>query len=154
MHSREASNHESSRGRRSRVTKRRNLPDFRIWVPGRPQSAQKRGSNENYKQRIRDAAAAVVPHPTRSPRLDIEIWFTAASVSRADVDNVIKPVLDALVGIVYEDDRQVRSVRVVAVPTDDAIRMEGVSLQAIRRLGREGFLINVFAGLQLAREGP
>lgn len=138
------------------MTRRRNTPDFRIWVAGRPQSAQKRGSNKNYVQRIRNAAVAVVPHPTKSPRVDIEIWFSADSVSRADVDNIIKPVLDALVGVVYENDRQVRSVIVVAVPTDDAVSMEGwVPLEVIKRLlGREEFLIDVFAGLQLAREGP
>jgi hypothetical protein len=40
---------------------RANAPAFRIWVEGRPQSAQKRGATERYTARIRDAAAAVVP---------------------------------------------------------------------------------------------
>jgi Endodeoxyribonuclease RusA len=135
---------------------RRIEPAFRIWVAGRPQSGQKRGSNSNYVLRIREAAAALVPAPTKSPRIDVEIWFRSDSVSRADVDNVIKPVLDALVGVVYVDDRQVRSVRAVAVPTDDAISMSGWAPREIfdRFFRDEEFLINIFAGLKLAREGP
>jgi hypothetical protein len=71
------------------------------------------------------------------------------------VDNVIKPVLDALIGVVYHDDRQVRSVRAVAVPTDDAISMPGwVSREVLDRFYGDEFLINIFAGLALAREGP
>ena len=85
---------------------RRSEPAFRIWVTGRRQSGQKRGSNEKYVHRIRDAAAALVRTPTKSPRIDVEIWFRSDSVSGADVDNVIKAVLDALGGVVYHDDRQ------------------------------------------------
>jgi Holliday junction resolvase RusA-like endonuclease len=96
-----------------------------------------------------------VPAPTKSKRLDVEIWFQAESLSRADVDNVIKPVLDALVGVVYDDDRQVRSVRAVAIPADDATTMRGwVPIEVIERLAGGEFLINIFTGLELAREGP
>lgn len=102
------------------------------------------------------AARATVPRPTSSRRLDVEVWFCSDNVSRADVDNVLKPVLDALCGVVYQDDRQVRSVRAVAVPTDDAISINGaVPLDVVNRLfaGRE-FLINVYESLHLAGHGP
>jgi Holliday junction resolvase RusA-like endonuclease len=130
-------------------------PAFRIWVAGRPQSGQKRGSNQSYTQRIRDAAVALVPKPTKSRRVDVEIWYRAENVSRGDVDNVIKPVLDALNGIVYEDDRQVRSVRAVAVPLDDVVGIRGsTGLDVLDRFNGEEFLINVFDGKALPRDGP
>jgi Holliday junction resolvase RusA-like endonuclease len=130
-------------------------PAFRIWVAGRPQSGQKRGSNEDYTKRIREAAAKLVPRPTESKRVDVEVWFCSDSFTRADVDNVLKPVLDALNGVVYHDDRQVRSVRAVAIPNDDAVKMTGWTPKEVTdRLGSGEFLINVFGELSLPRDGP
>ncbi len=126
-----------------------------IWIQGRPQSLQKRGSKENYTQRIRDAAIIAAPYPNRSKRIDIEIWFHSPSVSRADVDNIIKPVLDALIGIVYEDDRQVRSVRAVALPADDVFGIAGgFPSEIYSRLLDGEFLIRAFCGIRLRGPGP
>ena len=101
-------------------------PRFRIWIEGKPQSSHKNAAAlARYKASIRKVASTVVSKPIRSPRVDIEIWFYASHLSRADVDNVIKPVLDALNGVAYQDDRQVRSVRVVAFPKDDHIGIPG-----------------------------
>ncbi len=110
-----------------------------------------------YRDAISSAAAAVVPSPTRSPRLDIEVWFRATGVSRADVDNVLKPILDALKGVVYVDDSQVRSVRVVALPTNDAYQLNGtITPEMVSRLlhgnARE-FLVDVYEGLSLPGPG-
>ncbi|SRR5258706_10979092 len=133
-------------------------PVFRIWVEGRPQSFQKRGALSRYTERIRHAARSVVPRPTESRRVDIEIWFKASHFGRSDVDNVIKPVLDALNGIVYHDDRQVRSVRVVALPTDDAVAIPGWGSTEVwmrfHNAEQREFLINIHEGLALPWGGP
>ena len=129
-------------------------PTFRIWVAGRPQSFQKKGSTERYTQRIREAAAAIVSRPASSPRIDIEIWYAADHLARGDVDNIIKPVLDALNGVVYVDDRQVRSVRAVAIPLNDVVSMTWTRHDVAERLNGEEFLINVFGGHALPRHGP
>ena len=72
-------------------------PTFRVWVPEYPKSSQAERSNLNrYKEVIGNVAKEVVPRPTNSRRLDIEIFFQAESFLRPDVDNVIKPILDAL----------------------------------------------------------
>lgn len=132
-------------------------PRFRIWVPGRPLAVGS-GSRNRYRQSIADAARATVPAPTRSRRVDIEVWFVVwERRRRADVDNVLKVILDALKGIVYDDDAQVRSVRVVALPLDDAHMLPGqVSLEALGRLAGqpEHFLINIFDGLAIPGHGP
>lgn len=125
----------------------RQKPRYRIWVRGHPQSFQKKRLNR-YKEQIRETARQVVLQPIKSPRIDLEIWFTADRSLRADVDNVLKPVLDALSGIVYDDDRQVRSVRVVALPNDDAWCIESAPENVLKRLSKgEEFLINVYAGI-------
>jgi crossover junction endodeoxyribonuclease RusA len=130
-------------------------PVFRIWVEGHPQSLQgsQRGL-KRYKEHIRNAARQVVPNPTKSKRIDIEILFQAERPLRADVDNIIKPVLDALKGIVYLDDLQVRSVRATALPSDDAFGITGsASPEVFHRLMTmppKEFLINIFEGLTIA----
>jgi hypothetical protein len=58
-------------------------------------------------------------------------------------------VLDALKGIVHQDDRQVRSIRVVCLPQDDVLQARG-SLAVHLRLDRgEEFLINVYEGIRI-----
>ena len=71
------------------------------------------------------------------------------------MDNVIKPILDALKGIVYEDDSQVRSVKITAFPSSEegAYGVSGWgSIDVFNRLTQhppKEFLINVFEGLSI-----
>jgi len=131
-------------------------PIFRIWVSGYPKSSQANKSNLNrYKEGIRMAAKKIIPQPTKSRRLDVEIFFQAESLLRPDVDNVIKPILDALKGIVYKDDSQVRSVKITALPSleDGAYGISGWgNTEVFKRLTKhppEEFLINIFEGLSI-----
>ena len=129
-----------------------NKPIFRIWVKSRPHSSQRRNRKalQSYIEFIRDAAKQVVPRPTESKMLDIEIWFQEETSLRADVDNIIKPVLDGLKGVVYLDDSQVRSVKATALPVDAVYSIhEWTSAEVIKRLTAQPpkeFLINIFHG--------
>lgn len=130
-------------------------PIFRIWVEGYPHSFQRRNRKalKEYIELIRNAASQVVPYPTKSKRIDIEIWFRAETSLRADVDNIIKPILDGLKGIVYLDDGQVRSIKATALPTDDVFSISGwTSKEVLLRLAAhppKEFLINIFHGIGL-----
>jgi crossover junction endodeoxyribonuclease RusA len=130
-------------------------PRYRIWVPGAPRSAQG-GSRTRYVEGIRAAAREVVRTVLRTGRIDLEVWFVSDSGVRPDVDNVLKPIMDALKGVVYEDDRQVRSVRVVALPSDDAYGIAGSTpVDVLARLGADDeFLINVYVGRTIGGLGP
>jgi len=134
-------------------------PRFRIWVKGKPMSwRKKRKSLERYSTLIAEAAKLVVPRPTKSRRLDIELWFCASNLARADVDNIVKPVLDALAGVVYIDDSQVRSLKVVALPEDDVVGISGWSranvFKRLIKANPKEFLINVFEGISIPGNGP
>lgn len=76
---------------------------------------------------------------------------------RADVDNVIKPILDALIGIVYTDDQQVRSVKATALPVGEAYGLSGwTSMDVLERLCSDEeieFLIDVYEGLHFPGPG-
>ena len=134
-------------------------PNFRIWVKGYPLSSQaKRETLERYKTHIKDTTSKIVPCPIKSRRIDIEIFFKAKNTLRADVDNIIKPILDALKGVVYFDDSQVRSVKVTAIPSieEGAYGISGwTNIEVMNRLTNtpsKEFLINIFKGLSF--EGP
>lgn len=114
-----------------------------IWIPGKPRSVQARGPSDNYHQRIRDAAELLCTEPMRLNRVGVEIFWMAETTDRGDVDYVIKPILEALVGIAYHDDRQVRWVTSCCLPTDENYGMRGRSAN-FERLENE-FLINVYA---------
>jgi hypothetical protein len=53
-----------------------------------------------------------IASPIQSDDVEVEIcWATKAREGiRADIDNIIKPTLDALIGIAFDDDKRVRSV--------------------------------------------
>ena len=133
-------------------------PVVRIWVRGRPRAANSRGARPTgpYRQAIADAARAVIARPLRSPRITVEVWFGASSRSRADVDNILKPIVDAMKGIVFVDDRQVRSVTATVFPNDDAWRItDWTSDGVMRRLtdsNNSEFLIDIYEGLDMG--GP
>ncbi|MFO7997013.1 MAG: RusA family crossover junction endodeoxyribonuclease [Dehalococcoidia bacterium] len=129
-------------------------PAFRIWVQGHPQSVQ--GDRKHlaaYRRRIGEAAREVVPYPTKSKRIDLEVYFQSQRALRPDVDNILKPILDALKGTVYTDDSQVRSITVVALPTDQAYSLGGwTSIETLKRLLEKPpkeFLIDIYEGMAI-----
>ena len=125
-------------------------PRYSLWVEGVPKSLSAKKKVE-YVKRVKQAAARIIRTPLRSRRIDIEIVFAAKDRTlRPDVDNVAKPILDALKDVVYEDDRQVRSVSVVALPLDDAFRMRGSISVTHRVTTSNEFLVNVYEGLDLS----
>ena len=130
------------------MTTLRRYPDYSFWITGVPKSLSAK-KTVDYRGRIRAAAAAEVTRPLQSPRIDIDIIFAAKNSNlRADVDNVAKPILDALKGVVYEDDRQVRSIKVVALPLDDPHRIQRATPTVADRLYKAGeFLMNIYTGL-------
>jgi Holliday junction resolvase RusA-like endonuclease len=130
-------------------------PKYEIWIQGKPKSFRKNlKSSKRYRKAIQDSAKAIIEKPLRSRRIDIEIFFAAPYFQRTDVDNVIKPILDAFQGVVYLDDSQVRSVKVMALPSDDAYRLSG-SEYRYKRITKDKpkeFLVKVFEGLRIKGE--
>jgi len=69
-------------------------------------------SKRQYQTTVTKAASNSVVNPVRGgERVKIEIdWFSEGFQNKPDVDNIIKPIQDALKGIVFEDDNQVESI--------------------------------------------
>jgi len=124
-------------------------PRYSLWVKGPPRSNQAHGRSTRYTADLQEAARKQVQGPPlKSERIAVEIIFGARG-ARPDVDNVSKLLLDAMKGIVYIDDKQVRAVKTVTLRLDDGFYARG-SNRVFTRL-REGqeFLVNIYEGGEL-----
>lgn len=83
---------------------------FEFIVEGPPVSLQTRNRArlQEWKNTVRTAAEQYWDSETPLPYVQLKIYITYyyESVS-PDVDNIIKPIQDALVGLVYNDDDQI-----------------------------------------------
>jgi crossover junction endodeoxyribonuclease RusA len=86
---------------------------YSFAVIGCPVSIQASSeSKRQYQKTVAEAASKCVASPVRrNENIKVEIdWFAEGYQNKPDVDNIIKPIQDALKGIVFLDDSQVESI--------------------------------------------
>lgn len=79
-------------------------------VPGTPVSLQASNrSRERWKAQVAEAAKAGLPETPwlTEPSIAVTVFHFPKAESLVDLDNIAKPILDALTALVYRDDRQV-----------------------------------------------
>ncbi len=94
---------------------------FEFVIDGPPMSAQSHNRKrlEEWKLKVAAAAAQLWTGPVFHAKLRVVVtYYHDRESAGLDADNMIKPILDALIGVVYDDDRQAthitaRSVRLV-----------------------------------------
>lgn len=83
-------------------------------VEGTPVSLQAKRpeSREAWKAKVKAASYTVLPegHFSAGVPMSITLFYFPPAPMQGDVDNIVKPVLDALRGHVYHDDSQVERV--------------------------------------------
>jgi crossover junction endodeoxyribonuclease RusA len=83
-------------------------------VPGTPVSlqAKRRPSLDEWKARVVEASRTVLPesHFATGDPVAITLFYFPVSDMQGDLDNIVKPILDALARHVYIDDRQVERI--------------------------------------------
>lgn len=83
-------------------------------IQGPPVSLQTRNRQrlQAWKAAVRQAAQAVVPNGAQPLTDDVTFSVTYYyDTNSPDVDNIIKPMQDALVGLVYVDDDQIQETK-------------------------------------------
>lgn len=121
---------------------------FEFMIDGPPVSSQTKNRRrlQTWKTRVRQAAQtqwpAGMPPVTHEVSLSITYFYESEA---PDVDNIIKPIQDALVGVVYADDVQVENTASRKSKIDGAFRVKGVppDLAVRLALGREFLRIRV-----------
>lgn len=111
------------------------LLPFEFVVQGVPRSQEAR-SVGRWKERVRAAAAAAWPSGQRalSDELSVAIVYFHVGQANIDVENMAKPILDALVELVYWDDRVVSEVVSRRTPLDEAMMIEDAYEELVEAL--------------------
>ena len=125
---------------------------FEFVVDGPPVSAQTRRRERlrEWKDTVRRAVETYWPAgvaPVAVPVL-VEVHYLYEGAS-ADVDNIIKPIQDAMNGLVYADDEQVTDVVGRKRSLDGSLRISRVSEVLAEGLGRGNEFLYV-----VVREAP
>ncbi len=78
------------------------------------QQAKRPKTREAWKQRVRTAAKAELSegHWATEVPVHVTIFYFAVAEMAGDLDNIVKPILDGLSGLVYLDDGQVERILV------------------------------------------
>jgi crossover junction endodeoxyribonuclease RusA len=104
--------------------------EFCIDGPPVSQQANSTARLREWKQRVRSAAERAIsrlgPPYTGPVRLTIQHFYDGEKPI-LDGDNMLKPIQDALQGLVYVNDRQVRSSECDQLKIDRPFSMPGVS---------------------------
>jgi len=94
-----------------------------IVVEGRPASYNSSSRNKRrWKNQVAVEARSVCSAPS-SCDLEVNITFFYKAVTDFDTDNMSKPTIDALKGIVFLDDRQVKKRSVTAVDLNGSFKI-------------------------------
>jgi crossover junction endodeoxyribonuclease RusA len=121
---------------------------FEFVVDGPPLSQQTRNRArlQLWKQRVRAAAEARIPGGQAPVRLAVSIkvtYYHDGPVHRMDNDNYVKPIQDALNGLVYFDDRQVTDTSIRKTDINGAFRIRRASLVLLEAFHRGEEFIHV-----------
>ena len=84
-----------------------------VWLHGVPPSHQAGArSRAQWRERIAAAIEPKLPEGRFVPTAPVvvTIYYFAGTAMRGDLDNIVKPILDALTGVVYLDDAQVERI--------------------------------------------
>jgi crossover junction endodeoxyribonuclease RusA len=124
-------NNSVSRGRSPRsYTVRMPVLPWDFVVIGTPLSAQASGTSKaRWKTIVAAAAQAAWPagEPPLVDKLQIQITCFHNSAPPLDADNMLKPIQDALIGIVYADDRQLTDTHGALRDINDRYLIKGVT---------------------------
>ena len=103
---------------------------FEFIIQGPPVSQQTRNRTllRNWKNRVRLEAQRKWPsgNPPTQEEIEIRITYFHEDVS-PDVDNISKPIQDALEGLIFEDDSQIVNLTCRKRSIDGSFRIRGMS---------------------------
>jgi crossover junction endodeoxyribonuclease RusA len=118
--------------------------EFVIEGPPVSQQTRRRARRQAWVDEVRRNAMSrwLAGEPPATGAISVEITHIFAGVA-GDLDNLAKPVLDALKGLVYEDDRQVTDLTVRKRDLTRGLRAEISWPRFLEALNRGGEFLHV-----------
>ena len=109
-------------------------------IEGTPVSLQaKRATSlDKWKQRVKSASSTAIPNPhfASDDRMAITLYYLPDEPMQGDIDNIVKPILDALCRHIYIDDRQVERVVVQKFEPGSVLTLTQPTATFVQALGR------------------
>jgi Holliday junction resolvase RusA-like endonuclease len=118
---------------------------FEFTIKGPPISQQAKGtSRKRWKTAVAAAASAALPAGTAPLTKEVAISITYYyDGDTPDVDNIIKPIQDALIGVVYADDGQVMQTKSSKTRIDSSYTIRGASAVLLLAFSQRDAFIHV-----------
>lgn len=103
------------------------------------------GSRTAWKETIRAAGASVIPPGSwaLTERVAVTIYYFPEGEMVGDIDNIVKPILDAMCHFVYVDDQQVERVVVQKFEPDRIFTFSAPSPALVDALAAEGSAVYI-----------
>ncbi len=120
---------------------------FEFVIDGPPISAQSHNPARlvDWKIRVAVAAAAVWEGPPFRGKVHVVVtYYHEGATARLDGDNMIKPILDAMSGTVYVDDRQAARIEARSVNLLAAGRLPRVRALIAAQLTLPGEFLHIW----------
>lgn len=124
-------------------------PEFPVefLVKGTPVSlqAKRAASKEEWKSKVRQASRSALPegHFLTDEPISVTLYYFPEDRMQGDVDNIVKLVLDALVGHIYRDDSQVERIVVQKFEPGNVYDFRIPSVQLASAISSEGPVLYV-----------
>lgn len=119
---------------------------FEFLIDGPPMSAQSHNPHRlsDWKRRVAAAVSERWHGPLLGGKVRVVVtYYHEGGTARLDTDNMIKPILDALTGVVYANDRQASHIEARSVNLLAASREPRVRAMVARRLNWRGEFLHV-----------
>ena len=102
---------------------------FAMVLKRRPVSAGA-GGRHRFVEAVREEARLVAPSPlpSRDRMYARIVWFHHVS-AQGDLDNIVKPILDALESVVYDNDRRIAECLAVRIDAQSRYELPDRSVQ-------------------------
>lgn len=131
---------------------------FEFTVPGPPVSHQSnnRAKLAAWHQFVRAAAQARwgAREPAAATLKITVTYYHEGEAVRIDNDNMVKPIQDALIGLVYADDRLITDTAVRKTSIDGLFRVRGLPLLLLEGLARGDPFLHVVIDQAPGHEDP
>jgi crossover junction endodeoxyribonuclease RusA len=132
------------------------LLEFTVLGPPRSHQSHDKAGLAAWREKVRTAAAKVWGSRSvlRIPVLISVTYYHEGESVRIDNDNLIKPVQDALIGLIYEDDRFVTDTLVRKTSIDGSFRIRFQPLVLLRAFSHGGEFLHVRVQQAPSHETP
>lgn len=117
------------------------IADF--YVRGTPVSSQAKRTKAAWKAKVASQCPSSSGPPTATDVSVAITYYHDGAAPAVDIDNIIKPIQDAMIGIVYLDDRQVADVRATRINTAVARLISSASPHLIAQLAIPGDFVHI-----------